>query len=236
MTPDTAAIDTLANDRFALCSLVAHTNTTFISGNPPAGWTADSNQGTASGTGANSAIISKTQAAAGNVPSVEVGTYSANVVTAQLTLAFLPTVSAYTAAPTDTITLSDSPVKQVGAVKGDTLTLSDIEINTLILGLLLADTITLSDSDSEIIGLALTDSLVLSDARLSAIGLITADSLSLNDALSQLVGLVKADTLTLTDVATPVLIGAGGGLSLLLGDTIILSDAKVLGPLFFSVE
>src|SRR3989344_185187 len=97
-TPDTATITTTGTNRLAM-AFVAHdgesAGVTWSSGNPPSGWTADSNVDSSSGTDVGFYVISKTQASAGDVTSVVVGTWSAATLYGAVTLAFIPDPTAF---------------------------------------------------------------------------------------------------------------------------------------------
>lgn len=110
-TPDTALITTTNIDRFAVSVAGWDTNITWASGNPPSGWSADSTVNGTTGTGSGFGFISKTQAAAGDVSAVVIGTLSASVLHGTLTLAFIPPNASPTVAlntPADTSSTSDT--------------------------------------------------------------------------------------------------------------------------------
>jgi hypothetical protein len=88
--PLSSAIDTVGDNRLAVCSMIKYQNTAFTGGYPPATWTNGSNVSTADNLGARAIVMHKDVAAAGNVAQVTVGTFSDSKICATLTLAFIP--------------------------------------------------------------------------------------------------------------------------------------------------
>lgn len=91
--PDTALITTTNTDRFVVSFLAHNDDTAFSSGNPPSGWTGESNLTSTTGTDVGFNVISKTQATAANVFAVTFGTLAASELWGSLTLAFKPDVN-----------------------------------------------------------------------------------------------------------------------------------------------
>jgi cellulose synthase/poly-beta-1,6-N-acetylglucosamine synthase-like glycosyltransferase/transposase-like protein len=89
-TPTTSSLTTLGGNRLVITFVNHDDDTTFSSGNPPSGWTADSNVTSASGTQVGFNVISKTQASAGVVSQATVGTLAASELWASTTFAFKP--------------------------------------------------------------------------------------------------------------------------------------------------
>lgn len=109
------------------------------------------------------------------------------------------TAPGWTAAPADTLTLTDSLTgKAYGKNPSDTITLTD-SISGKAIGITKTDTITLTDAVAKNLGKLLADSLTLSDAAAKAIGKSFADVLTLTDASVRSYGKNPSDSFTLTD-------------------------------------
>ena len=121
-TPDTALITTTNVNQMAMAFLCQADDVGFASGNPPSTWTSDANVLDNSGTDAGFHVISKTIAAPGDVASVVIGTFTAGVAYACLTLAWIPNP---TAAITGTITSGTTEAHIVTGGRTLIITLTD---------------------------------------------------------------------------------------------------------------
>lgn len=124
---------------------------------------------------------------------------------------------AWTATPSDTITLSDATVKTIGKYPSDTATLT--EVKSAIVTHPVTDSITLSDSAINSPTVKPSDSIVLSDTSTKTIGTNISDSVTLSDALISTIGKLFTDTITLTDIATTAY-----GHNRTFSETVYLSD------------
>jgi len=146
---------------------------------------------------------------------------------------------AFTKLFTETVTLTDTLVKQPGKVLNETATLTDMAIRSA--AKVLSDAMTLSDvlaklttkaalteaitlSDMLIRGTtkSLNESMTLSDALARLTGKAFSDGVSLSDVLAKLTGKTFADSVTLTDTLIKQLIFVK-----LLTETITLTDTLV---------
>lgn len=125
--------------------------------------------------------------------------------------------TAYTQSLSDTITLSDAKVLGIGLIKADTITLSDSLSRVWTAFLSLSDTVTLSDAIANAISLVKADIVSMSDAIANAVGKLLSDTISLSDAIANAIGKVVSDTITMTDSAIK-------SIGKFLSDTFSLSD------------
>lgn len=124
----------------------------------------------------------------------------------------------YGNAETDTLTMSDSLGVGYGeGVLTETMTISDAM--SLGYGLLIADQMTMSDSEVIVLGetLNISEQLVISDTMGLGYGLSIADQLSMSDAVVIGFGEGITETMTITDFM-------GLGYGLLIADQMVMSD------------
>lgn len=128
--------------------------------------------------------------------------------------------TAFTSSLSDTITLSDAKVFGIGLIKADTITLSDSFSRAWTALLSLTDTVTLSDAISNAVGKVFSDIITLSDAAIRGVGQAISDTITLSDSAIKSVGKALSDTISLSDAITTL-----RSLGLLLYDTITMSDS-----------
>jgi hypothetical protein len=143
ITPESSEITTTDVDRLVVASLGGEPSVFFLLGFPPTDWTADSNVNTPTGTGFNSALMSRAVAGASTVAAVNFGTYVAANRCGTLTLAFIGPTN-FIRNFDDTVTLSDTNAKATGLPQVDSLSVSDAQ--TKVAGLGRSDNVALSDA------------------------------------------------------------------------------------------
>jgi hypothetical protein len=132
---------------------------------------------------------------------------------------FQPTSSsqALTLSVSDSLTLTDSIIKDVSKPISDTITLTDAA--TKLFGKVLSDSITLTDAVAKLVGKALSDSIALTDSKILTVGKVLSDTIALTDSLAKAVTKALSDTITATD-SKALLTGK------VLSDSVALTDLK----------
>lgn len=122
----------------------------------------------------------------------------------------------------DTIAIADSPVKAIGLVEADALTLAD-SLTTKEIGVNKADSIAIADSLARVVDFvrAYNDSVAIAESLAKEVGIAQADDVTIADVLTtKAIGLNKSDNVAIADNITRVVAFIRA-----LADSVAIADA-----------
>jgi hypothetical protein len=124
----------------------------------------------------------------------------------------------------DTLTMSDSEVRDFSSITSDSFPIIDTLVDSLKVEFIAAilDTFSISDSFLAGVGAAISDTMGFSDAYIKGVSSVTSDVLSISDSHTKGVSIPLTDSLSISDIVAK-------GIGIPISDTLLMHEAITKG-------